>query len=310
MRRRPRGVRWRCLLSVRYANRAELSRARPPSVPPLLQTIATISNGDPDAKEVVHEGQPAPPSLERYAITLPLYTRARHPRTRVPRTALRPAILSRHPHLMIPFADDQDVVRIDRSSALVDFSNAYRGACLACDTARTCAVCLQTAACEQCTAGARCGSCRNLHSRANRAAGLCSSRGAGGTASSAATLRRDLPPPSAAGALDLPRARAGLNELYHLIASTTSGLWCATRGALPDRTCRPLMRLARAAQPLNPPAHPRAGIGAADAGLSTRARLTLPSSSSTPRTSTRRRRRFGATPSQRSGSLTTRTPRL
>lgn len=47
----------------------------------------------------------------------------------------------------------------------------YGGTCSACGTAWSCPACLATRDCSDCTPSARCGSCRNVHSKAHRAAG-------------------------------------------------------------------------------------------------------------------------------------------
>lgn len=127
--------------------------------------------------------------------------------------------------------------RAGRRGALSQsITNAYGGACTACGVERTCAACLQTAGCERCTLlVACCGSCRNVHSRAHRAAGLCSSRGA------AVAGRSTLPcgvAPSPVDSLDLPRARAGLNCLscnapWHAGCRPTRAVWGAQRPAAP-----------------------------------------------------------------------------
>ena len=100
-------------------------------------------------------------------------------------------------------------------------TSAFAGSCIACSEGWLCSACLQCAQCDKCTATSRCGSCRNIHSRVHRAAGLQSSSARGSVSSKprGALL-------AAVDSLDLPRTCEGLNNSYHLIASTTSAFWC------------------------------------------------------------------------------------
>ena len=52
------------------------------------------------------------------------------------------------------------------------WTSAYAGSCTACGFEHGCAACARTASCSVCTEKGRCGSCRNVHSKAHRAAGL------------------------------------------------------------------------------------------------------------------------------------------
>lgn len=98
-------------------------------------------------------------------------------------------------------------------------ANRYAGECVACGMSRTCGACLRTASCEMCTPTQRCGPCRNVHSKAHRAAGLQrSAKGARALASRQPSEHVD--------SIDLPRTRSGMNQYLHLVASTTSALWC------------------------------------------------------------------------------------
>ena len=160
-----------------------------------------------------------------------LYTRSRCARARLTRTDPLSPVPSR---LSGKKAAGKRAGR--RGALSQSITNAYGGACTACGVERTCAACLQTAGCERCTLlVACCGSCRNVHSRAHRAAGLCSSRGA------AVAGRSTLPcgvAPSPVDSLDLPRARAGLNCLscnapWHAGCRPTRAVWGAQRPAAP-----------------------------------------------------------------------------
>ena len=110
----------------------------------------------------------------------------------------------------------------------------YGGTCSACGTAWSCPACLAT---SDCTPSARCGSCRNVHSKAHRAAGNHASLESGKRrprpAEESPLKRRErlVPSPSRhVDALDLPRSRAGLNAYYALVAQTTADLWSAGGG--------------------------------------------------------------------------------
>ena len=98
--------------------------------------------------------------------------------------------------------------------------SAYAGKCARCNMARSCDVCIATLQCGTCTEGARCGSCRNKHSTMHRAGVLraCSCRAA------ATGGRRSLQLLETVDHLDLPRSRAGLNQLYQLVATKTTSL--------------------------------------------------------------------------------------
>ena len=74
------------------------------------------------------------------------------------------------------------------------------------------------AACTECTATARCGSCRNVHSKAHDRSS--------GQRASAITASTVTMPIAACTSVDLPRSRSGLNQFYHLVATTTPHLWC------------------------------------------------------------------------------------
>eukprot|EP00308_Calcidiscus_leptoporus_P022382 CAMPEP_0119367840 /NCGR_PEP_ID=MMETSP1334-20130426/14572_1 /TAXON_ID=127549 /ORGANISM="Calcidiscus leptoporus, Strain RCC1130" /LENGTH=343 /DNA_ID=CAMNT_0007384337 /DNA_START=113 /DNA_END=1141 /DNA_ORIENTATION=+ len=102
--------------------------------------------------------------------------------------------------------------------------SVYTGRCARCALARSCEACVATLRCAACTESARCGSCR-VKLSVLRAGGVqLSCRGAGGRGS------LQLPMLEAGGCLDLPRSRAGLNELYRLIATTTRDIWLASGG--------------------------------------------------------------------------------
>ena len=193
-------------------------------------------------------------------------------------------------------------------------TSVYEGRCNSCGDARTCHACVATSHCPDCSRSARCGSCRNIHSKAHRAAGMVQS-----TAQSAkrapntswksgmiAPARRRSQKVDVADALDLPRSREGLNKFYDLVASTTADLWCV-RVAL-SRSTRAALRFAGA-----PLVHPHALLASyrllrsPAAGAGCRGQ---PARSSTrrSRTSTRRPLMCGATLSTNSTSTATPTP--
>ena len=120
----------------------------------------------------------------------------------------------------------------------------YTGECSACGTAWSCTACLATRDCKRCTPSARCGSCRNVHSKAHRAAhahaalgsastGVQQKRAADGCMTCATPRRRAVVPrplSDAPSAIDVPRTRGGLNTYYELVARTTPDLWSAGGG--------------------------------------------------------------------------------
>ena len=165
--------------------------------------------------------------------TPPLYVRSRCARARLTRTAPRSPVPSR---LALREEGGRQAGRPARRAVAVHNERVWR-----------CVHRLRRRAHVRCLL-ANCGlralhfaggvlwlTCRNVHSRAHRAAGLCSSRGA------AVAGRSTLPcgvAPSPVDSLDLPRARAGLNCLscnapWHAGCRPTRAVWGAQRPAAP-----------------------------------------------------------------------------
>jgi len=93
-----------------------------------------------------------------------------------------------------------------------------------CGDERSCEACVKTARCEYCTARGRCGPCRNIHSKARRAAGFVSVhvRGRGGE-----PLVQPVCEGTSVAALDVPRSRGSLDAYYRQLTTVVAGLSCA-----------------------------------------------------------------------------------
>ena len=86
--------------------------------------------------------------------------------------------------------------KLTRSIA-VKWTSAYAGSCTACGFEHSCDACARIASCSACTARGCGGSCRNVHSKAHRAAGIQRSAGM---------------PPSSSGASSSSRAWCTMRE--------------------------------------------------------------------------------------------------
>ena len=74
-------------------------------------------------------------------------------------------------------------------------TNLFSGACSSCGTDWSCAACIKTRDCERCTPSARCGSCRNVHSKAHRAAREHAALASGGARAQRKRAAGDHTPP-------------------------------------------------------------------------------------------------------------------
>ena len=70
------------------------------------------------------------------------------------------------------------------------WTSANAGSCTACDFEHSCDACARIASCSACTARGRGGSCRNVHSKAHRAAGIQRSAGMPPSSSGASSSSR------------------------------------------------------------------------------------------------------------------------
>ena len=76
-------------------------------------------------------------------------------------------------------------------------TNLFSGACSSCGTDWSCSACIKTRDCERCTPSARCGSCRNVHSKAHRAAREHAALASGGARAQRKRAAGDHTPPAA-----------------------------------------------------------------------------------------------------------------